>query len=490
MLDKETKDLLPILIQNTMSAITELTNAPDEMTLPVTLAIANFGVQGLANADPVAWNDPCSISNYFAVLVPSGGMKTGITDSITKSIKRFEKEQEVEAEEAKIDYEIQMKQYKRAIDDEVKDPQNNRPNKPVKPKGSRYKLEKATTNGLINTLESVPFAGLFSTDAGEFFNSYTFQDPTKSMEMVAVLSKAWSGEAITRVTGIEDNNLKLHNRRFNMLVLLQQELAGFLTNPQFKDQGFTNRILITQCELFQKPFKEFTPEYKKEQKILNSKLDAFNDRIYDLLTDVEVKQRAIRSNPVLEGTMLERMKKKAEAENADPKELILLTHEFNDDALPTMQDFYNEMAVTALNPINSEYANFYNRAYEHCVRLAVTLSLFDLQKSVSKEHAQCAVGLMRYFFNQRNNLNIDGAIKINPIVECGEMVIKWLKKRTDGEATKAELIKLGPNVYRKMDTDQRLKVICDLEARELIEIKERIGTGNKNIHIIKLLHMQ
>lgn len=89
--------------------------------------------------------------------------------------------------------------------------------------------------------------GMFNSDAAEFFNSYSFKDANTSVEIVSAMSRLWSGEDVDKITGMED--IYTRGKRTTALFMLQQELAGFFVNPQFKDQGFTNRMLITQCEL-------------------------------------------------------------------------------------------------------------------------------------------------------------------------------------------------------------------------------------------------
>lgn len=495
MLDKKTKDQLPSIIKDTMDALSGLTNAPDEMTLPITLAVANFAVQALHDVNPMAWKR-CAVSEFFVVLVPSGGMKTSISDLLLQGMRKFEKEQEEIARQSQIEFLVETKKFNRDIDAAAKDPGLPTPIKPMKPKGFRYRVEKATVNGLINTLDTIPFAGLFSSDAGEFFNSHSFQDQSKSMEMVTTLSKAWSGEDLDRVTGIEDNNVRLHNRRFNMLVLLQQSLAGFLNNSAYKDQGFTNRMLITQCELTAKKAADFSEDGQCETDKLNELLDPFNRRVYQLLSDVATMQDAAKSGRggLFKEDSLQKMQRLMAAANnqVNPNELVLTTIDFNkiDGARKVMQDFCNEMAKEAMGSKYAEYSNFMSRAYEHCCRLAATLALFDRCKEINLQYAECAVGLMRYFIEQRLNLDVDGTIKVNPIVECGEAVIKWLRKQDNNEASKQDLVQRGPNSYRKMDADGRVKVMLDLEARELIEIAEVSSGGTKTRHVVRVANGQ
>ena len=488
MLDKKTKDLLPTIISETMGAITEMTGAPDEMTLQVALAVANFATQGLTNVFPHCWDKNVALSEYFVVLTPSGGMKTSIYDMLLTGLKKFEREQEPTTTAALVDYKIKMKQFNKQIDDEAKTPTGIRPKEPNKPKGCRYKIEKATVNGLINTLEAVPFAGLFSSDAGEFFSSHSFQDSNKALEMVSTLSKAWSGEDLERNTGITDNNVKLHDRRFNMLVMLQEQLAGFLSNSAYKDQGFTNRMLITQCELFRKPIVE--KGHLAKQQALMQKLVPFNDRVYDLLDTIDNAQEQARRTPLsLPGQKVkwnDVTLRQQRIDNMSPNELILPTMEFDPLAEDFIIAYYNDLASRQYDKKYVEYTNFMSRAFEHFCRLAATLAAFDQQDKISLKTAECAHGLTEYYIEQRLKLELNGAAKINTIVECAEKVLKWLNKQPGQEGSSAD-IQRGVRQYNDMDTTQRSMVIAEMESRDQIEIIEVVSVGPKKKHLIRVV---
>jgi len=389
---------------------------------------------------------------------------------------------------------IALKKFNKDIDEEVKNPSLVNPVEPIKPKGSRYKVEKATVNGLLNTLEVVPFAGLFSSDAGEFFSSHSFQDSNKAIEMVSTLSKAWSGEDLERNTGIELNNIKLHDRRFNMLVMLQQELAGFLNNSQYKDQGFTNRMLISQCQLFTKA--KMQVGNTKLLKHNMASLEPFNDRVYDLLEKVNDAQTQARNTPLTlpgqKSDIWKKLQQRAQLnKTTNPNELILPLMEFDiENDLPFEQflvDYYNDLVDRQTDPKYAEYSNFMSRAFEHFCRIAATLAAFNLDDKISRKMADCAQGITEYFIEQRLNLTIDGAQKVNPIVECADKFYKWLVKQPNKESSKEKMQQYGPKQYREMDTAQRALVISELESRDKIEIVEVSGTGTKSKHIVRVL---
>ena len=479
MLDKEIKDLLPDIIKNTMDALTENTNATDEITLPVTLAVASFATQGLADGSPEMW-EKCAISNYFCVLVPSGGLKTSISDSVLEGARRFELEQRETAEDAETQYQIDMKKYEAEIKNKAKEkssplviPGMNAPitpftriEKPKYPRTARYMAGKFTLNGILNTLKGVPHFGIFNSDAAEFFNSHAFKDPTTSIELVSALSRLWSGEQIDKITGIED--IVTGGKRTTALFMLQQQLAGFFVNSQFKDQGFTNRMLITQSEQISKKPADFTSAGRSKQKTTVNNLAPFNDRVYELLASVDDRQQ----KPSGKGLFAMR-KSLLQQQNNDKNTLILDTHPWlwTDSTALIFQDFYNDMVNKVDDKKYTEYQNFIVRAYEHCIRLATVLSLFDKKEYVDERDAGCAVGLMYYFIDQRMNLTIDGSVRPNEIVECAIKLNDFISKQSvDTEITKKLLNDKGPYQYRNMSVNDRDKVLIELESRDMIEI--------------------
>jgi len=228
-------------------------------------------------------------------------------------------------------------------------------------------------------------------------------------------------------------------------------------------------MLITQSELIGKKRADFSSAGLSKIITNNDNLIPFNDRVYHLLTTVDEQQKKPG------GKDLASMRRKLEADNnggkSNPNILTLGKIDYEDDAARmVMQDFYNEMVDAAFDPKYEEYKNFIARAYEHCVRIATVLTVFDLKPRVTVREAQCAVGLMHYFIEQRLNLNIDGIIKVDPIVECAEKLRTFLKGCDPTEKiTKTVLNNNGPSSYRKMNTKQRGLVIDEMIARDWIE---------------------
>jgi hypothetical protein len=291
---------------------------------------------------------------------------------------------------------------------------------------------------------------------------------------VSALSRLWSGEQIDKLTGVED--VVTHGKRTTALFMLQQQLADFFVNSQFKDQGFTNRMLITQSEKISKKLADFSDAGFSKKKTKDNDLVPFNDRVYELLSSVDDNQQ----KPSGKG-IFEMRKRLLQEENKDQNTLILDVHSWNlqDSTRVIFQEFYNDMVKKMDDERYSEYQNFISRAYEHCIRLATVLSLFDKKDTVDERDAGAAVGLMYYFIDQRMNLTIDGSPKLSPIVECATKVRDWMHKKRNGQiVNKTDLNNYGPLHYRNMNTNDRDKVIEEMESRDYIEIV-KFDSSNK-----------
>lgn len=497
MLQKEYKELLPKTIQDAMAALSESSNATDEITIPVLLSVASFATQGLANAyTGIANWEKCAINNYFCVLVPSGGLKTSISDSVLEGARRFELDNRPQAAEAEMDHQIALAKYKNEIKRKGKLSSSpvvvsgivtpfDKIEKPALPRTARYMSSKFTLNGLIKALTGVPHFGIFNSDAAEFFNSHAFKDPTTSIEVVSAMSKLWSGEQIDKLTGIEDTITA--GKRTTALFMLQQQLADFFVNSQYKDQGFTNRILITQSGLVSKKpldFSKLTAESAVRGQ--DPRLTAFNNRVYELLSQVDKNQIVVGLERLRAAVAWADQERQPVPSLVDPNILKLNTHLWNykDRTCQIFQDFGNDMIKRAEPP--SEYQNFLNRAYEHCIRIATVLSLFQGDEEISEKTAMCAVGLMYYFIDQRQNLDIDGSVAVNAIVDCSERLHKFMQHyavaNPGQEITKSVLNNCGPNSYRKMTAQDRDQVIAELLSRDQIEMQQ---TGKKMLLQVK-----
>jgi hypothetical protein len=350
------------------------------------------------------------------------------------------------------------------------------PIEPIRPNGHKFILDGATRNGLINTLDKVPFGGIFSADAATFFNGHSFSDAVRANEMVATLSKFYSGETVERVTGIDDNNITLYNRRFNMLVLTQPDLAQFLSNKQYAAQGFTHRLLITQS-----PFtmKRLSTGIQTETDALDRSyalLDTFNNKILQLMREIEPLQNIMYQQQYAKFC---RLTKNMAAYNTTPQELLLPVMQPDAKGAVSLRDEYNRyVKLQASYQDNSELCSYYGRAFEHVLRLAATLSRFDGLDHISERYAKCAIGLMQWFNAQRGMIDIPNA-NVKPVIDKAEKFYEWLNKKPNSECTKSEAF--GCRVYKDSDTNEREDMIIELMSRGKIEVIEDKSTKKPSV---------
>jgi hypothetical protein len=525
MLTTTHKDLFPPLVVEMVEILNELYNAPEEMSLPIILAAINFPAQALANVNPIQWpSSPLSLN--LCVLADTGGQKSTVMNAVTKAIEQFQAARHEQYKKDYTQYKIEKKQYDDklkelvnssadlpkpkktsktatlknsfSLGDKHADPVNELgiiepkqpdlsdvqtivPNEPETPVSNLIVVQKATLNGIIDVLSESPFAGLFNPDAAEFFSSHAFQDKERGTEMIASLAKLYSGETVARQTGIRETNVYLAKRRFNMLVMLQQQLAGFLLDSKYNDQGFIPRMLITQPPVTTQKRFDFSAASVRRKAELHDRMTPFHDRIHELLCDVYNKQeKAIR-----------------DAKRDDPdasvsnKQLILPRLEFHRDCMPILEDFGNKMQDRCEDPANAAHRGYLRRTYENMCRVAATLTVFDGLDVIPVKYAQCAVELIEWFTAQRYKLEIDGDVNESRLVQACKAVERWMRKcavdTPEQPITKKRLAQFGPNAYLKADTTFRTQILQELVDTGVIDVSEVKGK-TKPVVVFTLKH--
>jgi hypothetical protein len=333
----------------------------------------------------------------------------------------------------------------------IMDKWNSDHKKPDAPRGCNYRVGKATVNGLIETLAKQPFAGMFSSEAGEFFNSHAFQggkDASKSLEMLTTLTNAWDGHEIERTTGVD--HTKLYDRRFNMLFMLQAAMAkDWLGNSLYSDQGFVHRLLITHCEDWDMP--ELDRSRLEEIETATKNLDPFHNRIYKLL-----------SAPF-------------ETQEDKPLQLKPVVYRVDPPAIDALADFNNSVQRLRKDKYKA-FDGFAARVYEHALRLAATLAAFEEKDFIDLAAAEAGIELMEFYLEQRLSLELGASSKNANQVKVANKVEEWLEK--NGEVTAHNrLTKFGPGCYRGLSVDEREGVMREVLSRGNYAIEEKDTGG-------------
>ena len=496
---REVIEFLPQFVKDVVEAYEEVEGVSPEMTLPVMLAILSFACQAILDANPGKWHrSPLSL--FVAVVAESGQRKSAVFDRLKQGIDKWEAEQVIQAKADATQYKVEMKQYEQEIKDRAKDKDTDWTTQPPLfepqlPRDWKHKYEKFTTNGFIETLERIPHAFVVNTDAAEFFNSHAFQNKGTDVEITSVLAKLWSGEPVERNTGIDRNFI--NKRRVSALFMIQAGQAKFLKDQRFKDQGFTNRILISQPPSIDDEDESedmFDTSDNTKKAKLNKAIDVFNERVYDLLKSTkDVKKNSLAD---LRQSLID---------TSDKNELDLDIVKIDEEAQTVYNEVYQALKIVKkqkyykASGFYEEYEQFINREFEHFARLATILTVSQFKDSMSIEDAWCGKMLKDEFVDQRQHLELDIVAEKSVIVTIAEDLYKKLKKWTKDsdnipEKIRAEAIKrngftmtmlaqYSNTSYINAEGLTKIKVIDEMEMRKWIT-KEKIAGGGNLVNVV------
>lgn len=478
---QEVIEFLPQLIKDVVIELEESEGLPPEMSLPTILSIINFATQSKSDGSPLlpTWKR-CPTGQYYCVLAESGQRKTATFEMLSKGVKKWEKEQVLQAKQRQSEYEIAQLKYKADLRERAKDDTNSLPpiTEPSMYRNWKHVLQKFTTNGLLNDLERIPHAFLVNTDAAEFFNSHAFQSKSGTdTEIVTVLSKLWSNEPITKSTGIEEKHMS--DRRATALFMIQAGQAKFLKDARYKDQGFTNRVLIAQPPVIKQKTVSLFDQQNTEE--LDMILDQFNEHIYHLLTQADSKTKTGLAN--LRQELLDA---------SDPNELDLTPLPVSQEAKQIFNEMYIKVQTIKQEQYYKEegffeeYKTFLSRVYEHFIRMATTIALFSEHEQVTIEDAAAAYQIIDWFIEERRHLELDIARDKHETVQVAEDLYKRLRKWQDypdqapklaqrdmqerGGITKTCLNNNSIASYKNMNEYERSQVLNEMQSRDWVEL--------------------
>ena len=461
--------LLPPLLQHTILALKEINNVPEEMAIQAVLGTINFATQSLYNVDPVFFGgNMIPTSEYFVALAPTAGMKSTVYKMLDAGIRRFEEDEKVrynnELPNYNLAHVVWRKEYEKLQRSMTAEDLADRVRfdalvaslgaEPEPPRGTTYRLATGTRNGVIDALTRVPFCGMSSSEAGEFFNGHSFRDGKSNsagLEMISTLTNLWDGHGIEMNTGME--SAKINNRRFTMLFLLQKAMAkDWLGNSVYSEQGFVHRLLITHCDYWLVPDLDVAriPEIQASQR----RLQPFHDRIYELMSQ---KRRTREDWPL---------------------ELDLPIMRMHTDAVALLARFANEIKHRQSTEF-APFVGFCGRLYEHAVRLAATLAIFDGADSVQLCHAQAAVELAYFYLEQRMSLDLGASSRYQSQVDVAERLSEHIvaKIQQGIRVDRRWLNSKSPLYFRGLSKEERRKIVDEIDSRgRLCLVKTDMGT--------------
>lgn len=456
-------DNLPTLMKDAIRVLQRLHNTPDALAMPAVLGMANLAAMPHYRVDTIKFKYK-PISLYIMCMLPTGMRKSTNYNEVIPGIRRFEERKYDALAQEPTRFALQTKAYKKAEDKYIKDMEQNGDYAttpvpaPVKPiETCEYLLDKGTVNGIIDQLVTQPFVGFFSDEAGDFFSGHAFQGGRdargRSTEMTSTLTKLWDGSHITRQTGLDST--RLYNRAANMMFFLQEEMArDFLNNPIFSAQGFVHRVLITQSGTVPKQPMDLSDEAIEQEEQIRTGLIPFHDRIEQIIG----RPLRLREDRNFE---------------LDP-EIVRLTPR----ARTLFQHFYNQWLFSSDNELRN-YAGFAERLYEHALRIAATLAVFELQTEIEAEHAVAAWDLMDFFIEQRRNLEL-GITSRNQAQQLGvERLAAWMQERKFA-GTRSDI---GRSVrwFKNLTEAEKTQLLEDLVSSEQADLTVTESANHRQV---------
>ena len=446
----------PPSIRDAVEGIRAYKNAPPELTATIALGIASHAVQGLWNA--TAHRFDTNTSNFFIVLMESGGLKSEITkmldtgkdryeqtmkDNYTRAMARYAAENE--------DWEIRKSRARKNPDDvarvqELIDIELERPVKPFSPK---RRFEAPTVVGLTRAFQnSGPSLGMFSTDAGTFLSGTAMADAAQAKQMVSIMSKVWSGESYDRQTG--DEQLSLENKRITCLWLVQGVMASeFLSSPVFGGQGILARFIVVKAPRFETEDAKYAEDDGRDAILKAQAVQAserFNNRIYELL---------------MEGLAL----KTGTSDELDPP-----IFPWDASVLKMQQDWVNGFCKPYRNGCSDDDENrsFYQRLEEHCARIATVMAVVEGKSAVDHASALGAQKLIEWVTTELQQLD-KSYVADSDEMKAFKALRGFIESRKGAVVKERDLIRNGRAAFAKARDQVREAALRRAEAEGLVE---------------------
>lgn len=208
-LERKRPDPLPFPVdalgelEPAVTAIMDLTKAPDAIVSQSLLAAASLAVQPYADVGIDSRRFP--VSEYFLTIAKSGDRKSTTDRLALEPHRAFEKTMIAE-------------------------------------QGIGFLMEEPTFTGLLTYLkDGYPSIGVFSDEGGRLFGGYSFKQ--ESGKFITGLSSFWDGKQINHARARE--RFTLVGRRVSLHLMVQPIVAEeALGNRLMTDQGFLSRVLI------------------------------------------------------------------------------------------------------------------------------------------------------------------------------------------------------------------------------------------------------
>lgn len=246
--------------QRAVQQVAQNTQAPEDMVQLCALAAASIATQRLINVRlPRIGVVPTSL--MLMVVAKSGERKSTVESKFFNAIREFEADKRAVYDKDYNDWkekheiwQIERKALQKLFEKTVNKNQQSEEidaiktnlrqiisEEPREPSPAKILYDDSTVQALYRGLQnSLPFAGLVSSEGGSVLKSGAFNDMAK-------LNSLWSGESIT-VDRVSSENINLNNVRLTTLIMVQPEILDEFINKkgtQARGSGLMARFLFS-----------------------------------------------------------------------------------------------------------------------------------------------------------------------------------------------------------------------------------------------------
>lgn len=415
------------------------------------LSTASLCVQGHRNVVIDGRVHP--LSEFFLTVATSGDRKSTADKQALKAIHAYQREVlesefKTEMDRYKNEYEAWLAKRKKLLricPDDVNQqlavfPEPKRPLEPI------IICDEPTIEGLQRLYYlGPPSLGLFSDEGARFIGGYSM-NKENLLKTIAILSKLWDGDVITRIRSEE--RYRLSGRRLASHLMLQPVIFNkMLSNPEMREQGIMARFLTAFP-----PAAGDTGTYNEADLNQDEHLLLFWNRCSEIL-DAE------GGFPLKNGTDNE----------LDPQPIKLSW-----EAKEIWKRFYEFVeSELGLSGWYKPCYSFAKKIAEHAARIAGILETFqDLQAlEISVETMRSAIAIAQWYLNEA--LRINGIASIDQELELAERVLEFLQKKKLKQFNVREIMRNGPNAVRtKKEAERMIQILFQHEyVKPLIEKK-------------------
>jgi hypothetical protein len=426
------------ILSGAAQALHQGIQAPIALCAQSVLAAANLVVQGHGNVVIDGRLSP--LSCYFLTIGESGERKSAVDTEALYECRKFESECHKSYKKDLRSFDDSDMAYKRAREEQLKKAKDlaakcqaladlgEPPKRPLEP---ALIAQEPTYEGLYRQLrDGRPSLGLFSDESGTFVGGHAMNQENK-LKMAAGLSSLWDGKPLTRTRG-GDGAFQLAGRRVCCHLMAQPRVAAeFLGDGLLIEQGLLSRFLV--C----------FPETTAGQRIytglnltINPAMNAFHGRIRELLE---------APLPVCED---------------DKQQLNPPRIDLSREARKNWIEFYNliEKQLADDQPLKP-IRGFANKAAEHVLRLAGTMTLFeDLHATeISSDHLLNGIDLVQYYLSEALRLSYAGTC--DPKLKLAEKLLDWCQQHDFVHLQ--QIYQYGPNQVRDATTAKQIAHILE-----------------------------